>query len=233
MKLIEENNIAHTYLEDDAYRHIFDLNVFHDQILTNDTEIFEEIYNSEHLDELERMHHWQDETPIIEKKTAEALSAQTHTVGGLITAYYLGYLTALYWIWVDICCGFITLVIVCALGWLILPKCFMLPFELLGDLFLWLYGKLHGEKPKNRITKRRRRRKTKLLSERDFNEMQTPKERTKVHFRPDDNNNEGLATIEEAEPINIDETSSVANSSPEPVQSPGLERQMSIRGRWF
>jgi hypothetical protein len=51
---ILEINIQHPPIE--LYEPFdYHIDAFHDLILTNDTEIFEQIFNGEHIDELERV----------------------------------------------------------------------------------------------------------------------------------------------------------------------------------
>jgi hypothetical protein len=79
------------------------LDSFHDLILTNDSDIFEQVFNAEHLDEHERAVQWQSETDVRQTETAKALSAKPHSLPGLVSSYFFGWLGVAHSIWINIC----------------------------------------------------------------------------------------------------------------------------------
>ena len=97
------------------------MEVFHDLILINETEIFEQIYQSQHVDELDRINHWKDETSIKAKSETTALSATPHTLPGIIESYYFGWMEIFHDVWLNICAGIVTIYALRAIFPVILP----------------------------------------------------------------------------------------------------------------
>ena len=70
-------------------RDALEIESFHDLILTNDTEVFQQLYHSQHADELERVHEFKDEMAIEATAQGKALSATPHTLPGIVESYFL------------------------------------------------------------------------------------------------------------------------------------------------
>jgi hypothetical protein len=90
---------------------------FRNNIVTNESEIFEKLYYSEHIDELGRIEEFKDENKIIATAKANALSAQPHFAGGIVVSLIREWLILIYNVWVNMCCICITLVV---LTWLLI-----------------------------------------------------------------------------------------------------------------
>jgi hypothetical protein len=113
----------------------FTMEAFHDIVLTNDTQVFEQIMNGEHVDELERTAQWTKEADIVVTKTSEALSATPHSVPGLVKSYLFGWLGILHSVWLNVCAVFTTLQILLVVGYCCLPAFLVAPFRLVRRLF--------------------------------------------------------------------------------------------------
>ena len=105
---------------------------FHDLILTNDTEVFEQIYQSQHVDELDRINHWKDEASIKSASETKALSATPHSIHGLVASYYWGWMGFFHDAWLNVCAGVVTLYIISIVVPLFLPMGIVRPIEQIG-----------------------------------------------------------------------------------------------------
>jgi len=64
-----DDNLIHPFIDHSGFN-VFSMESFHDNIITNESEIFQEAYNAEHVDELQREHDWKTEDNILESKRA-------------------------------------------------------------------------------------------------------------------------------------------------------------------
>ena len=130
--MVDESTIGHPSVEEP--NDLITIHTFHDLVLINDTEIFEEVANGEHIAEMERFHHERDDEMVRNRITADALSATPHSVGGLISSYYSGYFSILHSIWINVCGIIVTICTIGMIGHLFTPVCLTVPCMALSQL---------------------------------------------------------------------------------------------------
>ena len=113
-------------LEDHSYLLV---EAFHDLILTNETEEFEKIYHSVHVDELDRTNHWKDEVEVKKSSKADALSATPHTLPGVIESYFFGWLGIVHDVWLNVCGVLVTIYTLAIVLYCCLPNGFVQPLR--------------------------------------------------------------------------------------------------------
>jgi hypothetical protein len=125
---IFETDIQHPPLE---YSQPFnyEIDAFHDLILTNDSEIFEQIFNGEHVDELERIHQFRDKIDVEKTQATPALSETPHSISGMITVSFFNWLWWIHAIWLNVCAVFVTIQILLLFAYWCLPSAFYVPFR--------------------------------------------------------------------------------------------------------
>ena len=62
-----------------------------------------QLYHSQHVDELERLHEFKDEMVVKQTAQAKAISATPHTLPGVIESYLFGWLGVAHDLWINIC----------------------------------------------------------------------------------------------------------------------------------
>jgi hypothetical protein len=132
----------------------FTLEAFHDLILTNTSEVFEQIYFSQHVDEAMREQEWATEDDLVAAKKSEALSAVPHSVPGVVASYFYGYLALVHSVWINCCAMIVTFTTLIIFGSLCLPAGFM---RLLTGVWEWIAGCVRnvrkGKNKKARVQK--------------------------------------------------------------------------------
>ena len=86
LMLLEEKDFLHVALPEEEDQ-LFTLDAFHDNVLTNDTEVFRAVFNAEHVDELQRLHDWQANDDVAEAERNLIMSSLPKTIGGLYISY--------------------------------------------------------------------------------------------------------------------------------------------------
>ena len=84
---------------------IFDsvTNRIHDLILTNDTEVFQQLYHSQDADELKPLHEFKDEMVIKPTAQGKALSATPHNLPGIVESNLFGLFGVVHDVWINVC----------------------------------------------------------------------------------------------------------------------------------
>jgi hypothetical protein len=85
---------------------------FHDLVLTNESAIFEELFNGAHVDEYERASHWKDDHEVRSRVTAEAIGSVSHSLPGVLKSYFFGWLGVIHDTWINICAVFTTVLMI-------------------------------------------------------------------------------------------------------------------------
>ena len=117
-------------IEDHSYLLV---EAFQDLILTNETEEFEKIYHSVHVDEFDRTNHWKDEVEIKKSSKAAALSATPHTLPGVIESYLFGWLGIAHDVWLNICGVLVTIYTLAIILYCCLPNGLVQPLRNVQD----------------------------------------------------------------------------------------------------
>ena len=117
-------------IEDHSYLLV---EAFQDLILTNETEEFEKIYHSVHVDEFDRTNHWKDELEIKKTSKATALSATPHTLPGVIESYLFGWLGIVHDVWLNICGVLVTIYTLAIILYCCLPNGLVQPLRNVQD----------------------------------------------------------------------------------------------------
>lgn len=126
-RLIPENEVGHPSVYDS--NDTFDMETFHDLVLTNETEVFQELLNGENIAELERMQHFQDADEVRETKHAEALSATPHHLSNIAESLLWGPLGMMHRIWINLCALTVTAFVLFLLANICLPFWMTAPFQ--------------------------------------------------------------------------------------------------------
>jgi hypothetical protein len=125
---ILEINIQHPPIE--LYEPFdYHIDAFHDLILTNDTEIFEQIFNGEHIDELERVNQFRNKIDVEKTQATPALSETPHSISGMITVSFFNWLWWIHAVWINICAIFVSLQIALVIAYWCLPSAFFAPIR--------------------------------------------------------------------------------------------------------
>ena len=107
---------------------------FHDLILTNESEVFMQLYHSQHVDELERIHEFKDEMVVKQTAQAKAISATPHTLPGVIESYLFGWLGIAHDIWINICSVLVSLYTLGLILYFCLPNGVVQPLRRINQL---------------------------------------------------------------------------------------------------
>jgi hypothetical protein len=86
------------------------MEAFHDLVLSNESDVFSEIFHAQHVEELRREDHWKDQDEVISTSKSRALSATPHTLPGVVRAYFFGYFHVAHEVWINVCAGITTVV---------------------------------------------------------------------------------------------------------------------------
>ena len=121
------DEILHPVVEEG--KEFLNFEAFHDLVLTDDAEVFQEIYNSENVAEFERIHQWRDESHVISSQAAQATSAVPHSIPGIVASYLWGWLGTIHTIWLNGCAVIVTLFVLAGVIYLCAPLWMMLPFR--------------------------------------------------------------------------------------------------------
>ena len=78
-------------------------NCTHDFILTNDTEVFQQLYHSQHADELKQLHEFKDEMVIKPTVQEKALSVTPHNLPGIVESNLFRLLRVVHDVWINVC----------------------------------------------------------------------------------------------------------------------------------
>ena len=116
-RIYPENKIAH--ISPFQTVDVFEAEDFHDLVLTRDVEVFQEAFNSENIQELERVHQWIDKVDLQADKNAEAIGAKKHSISSIVDSIMMGEFALVHEVWINGVCiivtiGLIYLIIRCA-----------------------------------------------------------------------------------------------------------------------
>ena len=130
--IVEEADVMHAVI-DPTNPHIFDMESFHDNIISNNTEVFEQILNSEHINELERINNFRTHTDYRDSKLARVLAVQPQSAVGAYMDYWLGWLRVLDFLWIHAVAICSTIIFLLILAACCLPPFLTRPVGLMGS----------------------------------------------------------------------------------------------------
>jgi len=229
-RIVEEKELIHPFI-DHSGLNAFSMDSFHDNIITNETEMFQEAFNAEHVDELEREHDWRTENHVIESKRAVVLEAHKQSVFKTLFGFWIPLIHA--W-WINICCIIVSIVTIIAcivLALALFPASTCCLFRLSGFALdkLWDGINLTGNKASDNIKRNRKRKSQNEEGDKENVGPPRPKKRTQsVRFKKNADENQNIV-IEDAEEDPQPSTSSKIMEEVMEGLLKNLGRKLSVR----